>query len=107
MNTPFELFRYEIGPGWMPVVTKAVAALEAHGAKIVQVKEKFGGLRIYFDYQDVDNADPGLLNKIVYAAEEECLKICEQCGEPGTRRSGGWIRTLCDKHEEEYQQRKR
>jgi hypothetical protein len=28
---------------------------------------------------------------------------CEECGGIGERRSGGWIRTLCDKHETLYQ----
>jgi hypothetical protein len=31
--------------------------------------------------------------------------ICEECGAPGKLRGGGWMRTLCDKHEEERQSR--
>ena len=27
---------------------------------------------------------------------------CEDCGHPGTQRDGGWIRTLCDQHHEEF-----
>jgi hypothetical protein len=107
MKTSFELFGYEVGPGWMPVVRKAVAELVAKGAVINQVKEKYGGLRIYFDFDDGDNGDYEGMYKIVADAEDACSKICEQCGEPGTRRGGGWIRTLCDKHEEEYQAKKR
>lgn len=65
----------------------------------VQVKEKFGGLRFYIDGGD----------DIVYAmigmAESMSVVTCETCGSPGRQRSGGWIRTLCDKHEEEYKER--
>jgi len=32
---------------------------------------------------------------------------CEECGAPGTQRNGGWIRTLCDLHENEHQERLR
>ena len=32
---------------------------------------------------------------------------CEECGSVGKRRGDGWIRTLCDVHEAELQERKR
>jgi hypothetical protein len=44
-----------------------------------QVKEKFGGLRFYYNG--------------------------EECGKPGELRTGGWMRTLCDEHEAERQER--
>jgi hypothetical protein len=31
-------------------------------------------------------------------AKVESLHTCEVCGQPGTRRYGSWIRTLCDEH---------
>jgi hypothetical protein len=40
---------------------------------------------------------------MVTIAEAWAEQSCETCGAPGKRRSGGWIRTLCDKHEEERQ----
>lgn len=48
-----------------------------------------------------------LVYRLILDAETKSLKICEVCGEPG-RCSGwgrGWIRTLCEKHGEEYRQR--
>ena len=36
---------------------------------------------------------------IIY--ERLSYEICEVCGEKGERRNGGWIKTLCDTHEEE------
>lgn len=98
---------YDVGPGWQSIVQKAVDQLIAGGAVIDQVKEKYGGLRIYYHFIDDRVSNYKTLDKIVQEAENECAKTCEQCGEPGVLRDGGWIRTLCDKHEEEYQQRKR
>ena len=59
---------------------------------IVQIKEKFGGLRFY-----VDGATDEVDNYIAFA-EQLSNRICEECGAPGTHRDNGWIRTLCDKH---------
>lgn len=64
-----------------------------------QVKEKFGGLRFYYHGGD------DVVDGMVRMAESWAGHICEQCGNPGTIRHGGWVRTLCDKHEEEYQNR--
>jgi hypothetical protein len=66
---------------------------------IEQIKEKFGGLRFY--YQGGDDHIDGM----VTMAEIWAGQTCETCGEKGKRRDGGWVRTLCDKHEEEYQHR--
>lgn len=65
----------------------------------VQVKEKFGGLRFY-----ADNITPELDGYIRFA-ELLASNTCEVCGERGKRRTGGWIRTLCNKHEFERQQK--
>jgi hypothetical protein len=67
---------------------------------IAQIKEKFGGLRYYAD-GDVDEQMDGMID----FAESLSYTICEECGAPGKLRSGGWMRTLCDKHEEERQAR--
>lgn len=65
----------------------------------VQVKEKFGGLRFYYEGGDEN------ISGMVRMAESWASHTCEECGQPGKHRSGSWIRTLCDKHEEEYQER--
>ena len=44
---------------------------------------------------------------MVRMAEAWADASCEECGAPGERRNGGWIKTLCDKHEEERQERLR
>jgi hypothetical protein len=37
-----------VGPGWAPLVEEAWRAVTAVGGGVVQVKEKFGALRLYF-----------------------------------------------------------
>jgi hypothetical protein len=65
----------------------------------VQVKEKFGGLRFYYDGGD------DTIDGMVRMAESWAANTCEECGNLGTMRTGGWIRTLCDEHEEQRQAR--
>jgi len=70
-----------------------------HWVTADQVKEKFGGLRFY--YSGGDDQVFGM----VRMAESWAAHTCETCGERGSLRHGGWIRTLCDKHEAEYQEK--
>lgn len=67
--------------------------------RISQIKEKFGGLRFYYDGGDDQ------ISGFVDMAELWAGHTCEKCGNKGERRSGGWVRTLCDHHEAEYQAR--
>lgn len=66
---------------------------------VSQVKEKFGTLRFYY------NGGDDIIDGMVRMAEAMSAVTCEECGAPGRQRSDGWIRTLCDHHEEEYQKR--
>lgn len=68
--------------------------------RVVQIKEKFGGLRFYYDGGDDQ------ISGMVTMAEVWAGRTCETCGNLGKQRSGGWIRTLCDQHEAEYQARR-
>jgi hypothetical protein len=58
----------------------------------VQVKEKFGTLRFYYDGGD------DYIRGLVSMAESMSAVTCEECGNLGKSRRGGWIRTLCDSH---------
>lgn len=64
---------------------------------VEQVKEKFGTLRFYYSGGDE------LIDGMVIMAESMSAHMCERCGKPGSVRDGGWIKTLCDQHEEERQ----
>jgi hypothetical protein len=58
--------------------------------KFDQVKEKYGGLRVYFTGGD------DYIDGLVSMAEEYSYKVCEVCGNSGKPNKGGWITTLCD-----------
>lgn len=58
--------------------------------KFDQVKEKYGGLRLYFSGGDE------YVEGLVSMAEAMSYKICEVCGNKGEPNKGGWISTLCE-----------
>lgn len=66
---------------------------------IVQVKEKFGTLRLYHDGGD------SYVFGVVDAAENMSSFTCEVCGNLGTMNSSGWIKCLCETHREERNKR--
>ena len=55
-----------------------------------QIKEKFGGLRIYYSGGD------DYIRGAISLAEEMSYKLCEVCGNKGKPNNNGWIMTLCD-----------
>lgn len=103
---------FEVGPGWWPLIeglSSTIAAHENHLRKydttefqpvvVAQIKEKFGNLRFYHYGGDE------FVTGAVSLAEHLSGTICEQCGAPGKARTEGWIKTLCEVHHEERQQR--
>jgi hypothetical protein len=85
---------FACGEGWYNILDKAFSKLMLLENKptIVQVKEKFGTLRIYMD----NSSDEAY--KIVSEAEKESEVTCEICGKPGTTNDHGWLSTLCNDH---------
>jgi hypothetical protein len=73
-----------------------VAELEMAGGpkfEVLQVKEKFGGLRFYVNCR----RNEAMRQRIGIAADES-FRTCEICGQPGRPREDSWIKTLCDEH---------
>jgi hypothetical protein len=62
--------------------------------KFDQIKEKFGGLRVYYSGGDE------FVRGLVHMAEAMSYCICERCGNKGSPNKQGWIRTLCDECKE-------
>lgn len=59
--------------------------------KVVQLKEKYGTLRAYFNWETDE------ISNLVEVAEEKSAITCEECGKPGKLRTDRyWILTLCD-----------
>jgi hypothetical protein len=89
--------------GWFDILWRLcedleplVAELEqASGSQfeVLQVKEKFGGLRFYVNCR----RNEAIRQRIRIAADES-FHTCEVCGQPGTLREDGRIKTLCDEH---------
>jgi hypothetical protein len=104
---------FAVGAGWYPILETLCANIQSHidwrvkqgqdiaQVEVNQIKEKFGGLRFYYSGGDDE------ISGMVRMAEAWADIACEECGAAGRRRSGGWIRTLCDQHEAEYQARKK
>ena len=104
---------FAVGAGWYPILEILCSNIQHHldwknreslvvpQVEVDQIKEKFGGLRFYYTGGDDE------ISGMVRMAEAWADASCEECGAPGKSRNGGWIRTLCDKHEEEHQERKR
>lgn len=84
-----------VGRGWESLVRRVYNAKAGIGTPvgIIQVKEKWGGLRIYTDYYDEQ------LEPIIMKVGEESTTICETCGAPaGLVKNGGWYQTRCEEH---------
>ena len=58
--------------------------------KFDQIKEKYGGLRLYFSGGD------DYVEGLVSMAEAFSYKVCEVCGNKGEPNKSGWISTLCE-----------
>jgi hypothetical protein len=64
-----------------------------------QVKEKFGTLRFYYYGGD------DIVAAFVNMAESMSSVMCEECGAPGHSRDNEWIKTLCDEHDRQREER--
>lgn len=88
--------------GWFELIYDLSAKLEElilqipeeqrHLCCASQCKEKFGTLRFYMDGATAE------MRALIRKAETASASICEECGENGVMRTGGWLRVLCDKH---------
>lgn len=104
---------FAVGAGWWPILESLCANIQSHidwkqqqqekysrgdGCKqvvVAQIKEKFGGLRFYYDGGD------DTIHGMVRMAEAWADRSCEECGAPGVAGGKGWIKTLCPVHRAE------
>ena len=105
-----ELPGFETGEGWKDLIEEMFDNIErveatnsSHGVvyqpvRFVQIKEKFGGLRAYYEGGHTEEYDPNTdIRQIVSAAEEKSYRTCESCGTTnGVTTKGSWVLTLCD-----------
>jgi hypothetical protein len=97
----------EVSEGWRGILEELLPKLEEgrlllpkdrQNCHIVQLKEKFGGLRVYLS----DGNDP--MDLAILEAEKKAIKTCEFCGEPGTLRNRGWWKVRCHTCQTQYEQ---
>jgi hypothetical protein len=101
---------FACGEGWWPIIESLCQNIQhyldwinknhdAHPVVeqvvVAQIKEKFGGLRFYYDGGD------DKIRGMVTMAESWADHSCEECGAPGKSGGKGWIKTLCPTHRAE------
>ena len=92
---------FDISPpfAWLPLIQEIFDFCEynSYNIKVMQIKEKFGTLRFYYDVP---------MNKYRESLDQEIQKmcartsdICQICGDsPAFEKSDGWISYRCEKH---------
>lgn len=103
---------FDCGPGWEPLLRELSKKLIPlvkqfnkdyppkpeemyNGFAVVQVKEKFGGLRYYTNYSSEE------IDTLIDVYETLSYKTCETCGKPGKNMGKGWYYTACPEHTKE------
>lgn len=124
--------------GWFPIFARLCQDIDIllgehkQGFQWVQVKEKFGSARFYWDIDSVDSAlrvdilAPrgnlsfalgsngsdrsqncsdlvGNISKLELAAEAATAGACAACGKPGARHSDKYFLILCQTHAAQYE----
>jgi hypothetical protein len=89
------------GDGWNKLIFSALEEIEYidkdKTTRIFQIKEKFGGLRIYVPLnEEIHELAGRIIHTILNYAESQSFYTCEVCGSYGQRRKGPWVRTLCE-----------
>ena len=98
------IFGFCCGKGWFGLIYELSQQIETIAVDmknrgcpedelpiVVQVKEKFGGLRVYMCNQNDD------ISLLIEQAEAKSHRVCERCGQAGeTYSDDGWYRTECE-----------
>lgn len=121
LDHPILNYHVDVGDGWYHIINSMLTCIEyeirhiesARGwcinnnledmpeipkIEFVQIKEKFGTLRVYYSGTKNDR-----ISGIVSMAEHLSGHTCENCGNIGKSRNGSWITTLCNECFVEYE----
>ena len=95
MTKSLMCFGFDCGNGWYEIFRELFTKLEAIDTekqiRVVQIKEKYGSLRVYLGSYFTDEID-----KLIREAEIASSKTCEVCGkEAATMTFDHWCSTLC------------
>lgn len=98
---------YECKEGWIALIEDAKTLVakynlshpnDEYKLEFIQIKEKWGGLRLYLNYYVPEIADK------IHELEEKSYNICENCGtmeNVDTKWTHGHVMTLCNKCREQ------
>lgn len=89
-----------VGPGWYRLIVDLDAQLAAIDPDypLIQVKQKFGGLRYYAHRSDSSHDRQAEFNAAIEAAERAASSTCEVCGAQPAQRcrsKHGLVMNLC------------
>jgi len=89
----------QVDEGWYQIIVDCDDELTAIDPKyeILQIKEKFGGLRYYMTpCDDTTKEQRDRMYEVVSKYEEIATRTCEATGQPGVlmKSVGGWVKTL-------------
>jgi hypothetical protein len=113
-------------PGWFDLVDKLCTDVETvlgddtKKFRVLQLKEKFGALRFYYELGKTSDrrvdlvavsgtlslrsktegaTKMDLVRRLVDEAEARSTQVCERCGRAGElRKVSSWLTALCDEH---------
>ena len=96
----------DVGDGWYNLLDTCFEELSKYPVTLEQVKEKFGKLRLYYNWmgsEEIPQDEFDVMEKEVYLIVDKYETIsgtvCEVCGNKGELRVElGWITTLCNEH---------
>ena len=99
MRTTCMCWGFECGDGWYWLIDNLCNSIQSYidnnsisQVITTQVKEKFGGLRFYYDGGNEK------IDGMVWLSEHMSYHICEVCGSTeNIGRTKGWMFTLCEK----------
>jgi hypothetical protein len=99
-QSPFAAYGFEVEKGWFDLLERLcdnIMKLDpGPDFKVDQIKEKFGGLCIYFSGWPEDHDQCKKISALVTEAERHSKGICELCGtSEGVELKGSWVKAFC------------
>ncbi|TCB60133.1 hypothetical protein E0J20_09060 [Rhizobium leguminosarum bv. viciae] len=99
-----ERFGFECGEGWRQIIEDFFATVDRllpADAKfnLRQLKEKLGGMRIYYRLEGVPGEIEGKISDAYNRASARSYRVCEICGKRGRfSKRGGLLTVVCEDH---------
>lgn len=113
------MYEISISPGWFSIIERLLADIKSalppekqSCFKLAQIKEKFGVMRVYYEYHDpseelasnTEQYNPYKseickeISALISQATDESARTCLFCGDHGSLRKESWWCTVCDHH---------